>query len=389
MICRLQRTARSLRYLSLPKNIKNRITLNAVRVNAKGDLTWIDTQNMTRTGFCHDHSLQMRDFRQIETPQRWSNSGYYSSLTRLGLSEKIASSQASIMHVTPTILSRHSSIIITIMFVRAVIKKNEVILFTDEAPSSPPADPSGKELSLPTHPEDNPWWDFLYNLQEQLKANPVHSNAPFEFQVLEIILDHVISELQQQLEHQLQPEVLKLLDEIDERLDKETLQRLLLVHRVMTRYVSNAIRVRDALGEVLSSDADMAAMYLSLQPRAQSDHEEVELMLEHYVRSAGMLAGRASDLNRHIESAEDISQIALDQHRNQLLRLDLQLTMATVSLALGAFGASIFGMNLQSGLEHHPQAFQVVSGSLILTSVTMYTICIKFRRQMPGLKNGH
>ena len=56
-------------------------------------------------------------------------------------------------------------------------------------------------------------------------------------------------------------------------------------------------------------------------------------------------------LNEYIKDTEDLVNIKLDQHRNQLITTDLILTALTCALAIITTVAGIFGMNLNSGLS--------------------------------------
>jgi magnesium transporter len=58
--------------------------------------------------------------------------------------------------------------------------------------------------------------------------------------------------------------------------------------------------------------------------------------------------------------------VNLDIVRNRMLQLDIQLSMATVSLSIGGLLAAAFGMNLLTTVETHPHAFEVVVLCLVL-----------------------
>ena len=45
--------------------------------------------------------------------------------------------------------------------------------------------------------------------------------------------------------------------------------------------------------------------------------------------------------------------------------MGLFMDMGTLSLASGAFMAGVFGMNLMHGVEEHPHAFFIISGSMV------------------------
>ena len=54
----------------------------------------------------------------------------------------------------------------------------------------------------------------------------------------------------------------------------------------------------------------------------------------------------------------------VNQQRNEIIRMNLKLSVLTYGFAGGALYASIFGMNLQSYLEMHPHAFWPVAVSV-------------------------
>jgi magnesium transporter len=121
----------------------------------------------------------------------------------------------------------------------------------------------------------------------------------------------------------------------------------------------------------LSVDEDLAAMYLTAKkagsPRDASDHEEIELLLESYLKQTEEIANKASTLISHMKSTEEIVQIMLDTNRNSLLLFELKLTVATMSVGTGALIASLFGMNLKNFMEDDPIAFGAVSAATLFT----------------------
>ena len=65
--------------------------------------------------------------------------------------------------------------------------------------------------------------------------------------------------------------------------------------------------------------------------------------------------------------------LRLDTSRNQLLVVDTVLSVGMLAVGLGAYVGSIFGMNLNSGLEEGDFEFQAVA---IVTSVGMIAFVI-------------
>ena len=56
----------------------------------------------------------------------------------------------------------------------------------------------------------------------------------------------------------------------------------------------------------------------------------------------------------------------LDAVRNELLAFEIRINIITMGFGLGALIAGIYGMNLYNGLEQHPYAFYIVSGSSVV-----------------------
>ncbi|KAF5951411.1 hypothetical protein HYC85_009355 [Camellia sinensis] len=137
----------------------------------------------------------------------------------------------------------------------------------------------------------------------------------------------------------------------------------------MTRLTARVQKVRDELEQLLDDDDDMADLYLSRKlagpsspvsglgaanwcpasptigskkSRArrasvatfrgdENDVEELEMLLE---------------LREFIDDTEDYINIQLDNHRNQLIQLELLLTSAGISVSLCSTMAGIFGANI-------------------------------------------
>lgn len=112
--------------------------------------------------------------------------------------------------------------------------------------------------------------------------------------------------------------------------------------------------------------------------RRIEEHEEVELMLESYLKTAEELASRTQILASNMSSTEDIVNIGLMGQRNEMLLLELRLGIGTFAASMGGFGASILGMNLNNGFESVPGAFWVVF--LGLTGISGVSFVLGWRR---------
>lgn len=117
-------------------------------------------------------------------------------------------------------------------------------------------------------------------------------------------------------------------------------------------------------------------------PRTVSDHEEIELLLETYLKQVEEIGNRATTLLSNMRSTEEISNIILDANRNALLIFELKLTMGTLGVSAGALLASLFGMNLHSFFEEDPYAFGVVSGTAVAMVGLIFWFSLRKMRKL-------
>jgi magnesium transporter len=137
----------------------------------------------------------------------------------------------------------------------------------------------------------------------------------------------------------------------------------------------------DCLTTLLSNDQDMILLLLTEQAKAEAKgeklsherHEDVELLLEEYARQLNNILFEINYLLQRLDSKREFVSLALAGYRNRLLRMHLYLGIVGVSLGIGTTIAGFFGMNLISGLEHSPYAFNNV---VLLTGVTSVSVAV-------------
>ncbi|KAJ2312552.1 magnesium ion transporter, partial [Coemansia sp. Cherry 401B] len=201
-------------------------------------------------------------------------------------------------------------------------------------------------------------------LRSNARASPPEPAQPFEFRALEAVLISVVGALQTD-EEVLVGLVQGLLAYLEESVDRAKLRELLQYSKRLSRFEQRALNIRDAIEEVLEQDEDLAAMYLTQKlhgrARARDDHDDVELLLETYLKQVEEIVNHVESVSSHVRTTEDVVNIILDSQRNSLLLLEIRLTILTVALSSGTFLSGLFGMNLVNSLEAHPHAFAVVS----------------------------
>ncbi|KAJ2388437.1 magnesium ion transporter, partial [Coemansia sp. RSA 2559] len=146
------------------------------------------------------------------------------------------------------------------------------------------------------------------------------------------------------------------------------------------------LNIRDAIEEVLEQDEDLASMYLTEKlhglTRKKDDHDDVELMMETYLKQVEEIVNHIESASSHVRTTEDVVNIILDSQRNSLLLLEIRLTILTVGLSTGTFITGLFGMNLLSTLESHPEAFFVVSSIAFIAIVSLTLAGLRAMRKV-------
>ncbi|CAI5458876.1 unnamed protein product [Closterium sp. Yama58-4] len=176
--------------------------------------------------------------------------------------------------------------------------------------------------------------------------------TPFEFQVLEALLDEVGVTLKVKYAS-IFPGVYQGLRAFAggrvpyERAMAEQ-EAFLRAKNELLRLEMSANQICNAVREVLSNDEDMAEMYLSrkaaLLPGTTNcaEHSEVEELLEDHLRRMEEVVGEAEQLLSMSDATSEYLRTALDSARNQLIELDVLVNMATCSLAVGGSIAAVF-----------------------------------------------
>ncbi|KAK6503619.1 magnesium ion transporter [Arthrobotrys musiformis] len=289
------------------------------------------SRDFKKTELCTKHGLLPRDLRKLES--------------------KV---------IVPHILVRRNSILVNLLHIRALIKANAVLLF----------DVYG---STDTYTQSV----FLYDLQGKLssRSSKQMGGLPYEMRALEAILISVMGALEAELKI-LQENVGRLLEELEENIDRDKLRFLLIYSKKLSTFEQKSQLICGAIEEVLEADEDLAGMYLTekLQgtERPPEEHSEIELLLESYYKMADEIVQVSGNLVANIKNTEDIVNIILDANRNSLMLLDLKFSIGTLSTGCGAALAALYGMNLKNFIEESDLAFFGVSGLVVVLSAVIF-----------------
>ncbi|KAL9260834.1 Magnesium transporter MRS2-I-like protein [Drosera capensis] len=334
-----------------------------------------------------------------------------------------------------TILGKERAIVLNLEHIKAIVTADEVqykFLFSVLSSEKPRfivllRDPSEDNvipiveqlqrrltpsISLPEgYGEDE---DQHHSRNEEDGTSSRNAKFPFEFRVLEVLLEAICSFLDARTT-ELEGATYPALDELTSKISSRNLDRVRKLKSAMTRLTNRVQKVRDELEQLLDDNADMEDLYLSRKlsrgsspangsqgplwypasltigsriskaSRAstttmheENDVEELEMLLECVWNPCLMMIHAPYplilQLREYIDNTEDYINIQLDNHRNQLIQLELLVSSGTVCLSVYSLVAAIFGMNIPyTWRENHDYIFKWV---VLLTGMVCGTLFI-------------
>ncbi|PWA84524.1 mg2+ transporter protein, CorA-like/Zinc transport protein ZntB [Artemisia annua] len=314
------------------------------------------------------------------------------------------------------ILGREKAIVLNLEHIKAIITSEEVLL---RDPLDDNVIPIVEELQrrLPPVNVYTGQGDDEEGTGVQTDAQTNESNEfPFEFRALEVALEGICSFLDART-RELETAAYPALDELTSMISSRNLDRVRKLKSAMTRLTNRVLKVRDELEQLLDDDDDMADLYLSrklsfasspssdganltwspasptieskisrasratpFSIHGENDVEELEMLLEAYFMQIEATSNKLTTLREYIDDTEDYINIQLDNHRNQLIQLELFLLSGTVSLSVYSLVAAIFGMNIPHPWnDNHGYVFKwvilfagILSASIFM-SITTYS----------------
>ncbi|KAL9161734.1 hypothetical protein ABFS82_07G040400 [Erythranthe guttata] len=315
-----------------------------------------------------------------------------------------------------TILGRERAIVLNLEHIKAIITADEVLL---RDPLDDNVVPIVEDLRRRLKPENLSREENRYgNLAAHNDMETAEEDdSPFEFRALEVALEAICSYLNART-IELETAVYPALDMLTSKISSRNLDRVRKLKSQMTRLTGRVQKVRDELEQLLDDDDDMADLYLSrklsgasplseagaaswflMSPtigskisrasRAsvatvrgdENDVEELEMLLEAYFMQIDGTLNKLTTLREYIDNTEDYINIQLDNHRNQLIQLELLLSSGTVCLSVYSLVAGIFGMNIPyTWNDDHGYVFKWV---VVLTGIicaVLFVLIISYAR---------
>lgn len=316
-----------------------------------------------------------------------------------------------------TILGRENAIVVNLEHIKAIITAEEVLL-RDPLDDNviPVVEELRRRLPLLNNTREDHGEGKELGGQNDGEAGE-EDESPFEFRALEVALEAICSFLAARTT-ELETSAYPALDELTSKISSRNLDRVRKLKSGMTRLTARVQKVRDELEQLLDDDDDMADLYLSRKLSSASplsgsaaaswfisspnisskisrasrasmatirgdenDVEELEMLLEAYFMQIDGTLNKLTTLREYIDDTEDYINIQLDNHRNQLIQLELFLSSGTVCLSIYSLVAAIFGMNIPyTWNDNHGYMFKWVVSVSGIASAVLFLLIISYAR---------
>lgn len=332
-----------------------------------------------------------------------------------------------------TILAREKAMVVNLEFIKAIVTAEEVLLFD---PLRPEVLPFVEQLrqqlpcKSPFHGaghEDEQDNEMRVSTGRQWLPVPeategLQCELPFEFQVLEIALEVVCTYLDSNVAD-LERNAYPVLDELARNVSTKNLEYVRSLKSNLTRLLARVQKVRDEIEHLLDDNEDMAHLYLTRKwiqnqpPEAllgaaasnsivtasphshlrrlgsarsgslvtsnfqdDNDVEDLEMLLEAYFMQLDGTRNKILSVREYIGDTEDYVNIQLDNQRNELIQLQLTLTIASFAVAIETLIAAWFGMNIPFPLYNVNGVFWYFAGGITVLCIFIFLFVLGYAR---------
>ncbi|KFK35128.1 hypothetical protein AALP_AA5G240400 [Arabis alpina] len=322
------------------------------------------------------------------------------------------------------ILAREKAIVVNLEVIKAIVTAEEVLILDPLRPEVLPLVERLKQQFPQRNVSENAL-QASANAQSVLDpegAEGLQKELPFEFQVLEIALEFVCAIVDTSVTA-LETEAWPVLDELTKNVSTENLEYVRSLKSNLTRLLARVQKVRDELEHLLDDNEDMADLYLTrkwiqnqqteailagtasnsivaaphnasnlhrltsnrsasmLTSNADEDDvEDLEMLLEAYFMQLEGMRNKILTVREYIDDTEDYVNIQLDNQRNELIQLQLILTIASFAIAAETLLASLFGMNTPCPLYQMDGIFGYVVWSITALCVVLFLVTLGYAR---------
>ncbi len=283
------------------------------------------------------------------------------SVSETGLTKEVLSKQAilsrfpalykrdlELSRSSSEILLRRACFFLKLEHIRVLVSEGEVMVFDDNPIAS----------------------EFAARLRVEAFAG-----QPIEEAVLESALIFSHTNFQNRLAL-LDPLARRLLRELVSSANEDSSLRLIPVKTAISRFHTSLVAYKRAL----EREDLVLGMHVTAEPQPDLPHALSVLLADYRTRAEEVL-GALEDLREEVESVESTITQVLSASRNDLMRLNLRISMVALACGVASMGFSAFGMNFVHGWETTPHAFSVVAGVVGAGALSAYGVSSVYYRR--------
>lgn len=220
-------------------------------------------------------------------------------------------------------------------------------------------------------PEEKPVSRFIFDFSRRLKTI---ADTPFTQFVLEFVLEEIVRKFNRHVEV-ITPAFEQLLTELEHNPETEGLRRLLAVKKSLVEFDQRVEQVRKTVDGLESNT--------KTEHRAKLFFESVLIDLEEVDMKMKIIGDQADDTHEFIV-------VHQDSVRNQFMLLSVFIEAGVIAATTGAVLSAMFGMNLDNGIQEHPQAFLIVTlGILLIMAGFLFGIFYKLTKLSADTSSAH
>ena len=261
-----------------------------------------------------------------------------------------------------TILPRKKVVIMNLGFVKAILAKKKVYLFSHNT-------------------DGETFKNFLLELKSKLNNTNDEDFKNFFLTTIETIFETKARQINGKIDI-IDKKVKKVLSEVHKKSSEEYLKNILSLKKKVSQL---EIRVREILSagrEVLEDDENFEELQNIFNSKKNEElNLELESILENFIEQFEENLGHIKRAKEDIEDTDEYLNLSLSSRRTQMAKIDLFATLIGVTFSFLAVVVGSFGMNLKNNNENSFKFFLNLNIGMILFFIISLIILLFFLKR--------
>ena len=168
-------------------------------------------------------------------------------------------------------------------------------------------------------------------------------------------------------------------DEIEHLLDdNEDMADLYLTRKWIQQNQQSEAELGETASNLLSRATSNRSSSMVTSSTKGDDVEDLEMLLEAYFMQLEGMRNRILTVREYIDDTEDYVNIQLDNQRNEMIQLQLTLTIASFAITANTLLVSLFEMNIPCPLYKMDDVFGYFLSSVTAVCVVLFLLTLGY-----------